>query len=138
MKVSQSCLTLYDPMNYTVHEIVQAKILEWVAFPLSRGSSQPRDQTQLSCIASRFFTNWAIREAQYLTCSVLNRNLVISCILKVFIQIILFIEPNGHVHSSLQIAFQRKKMYIVLKVQLLFRIRGKHKYQMQKFYIKLA
>ena len=38
--------------------------LEWVAFPFSRGSSQPRDQTQVSCIAGGFFTSWATREAQ--------------------------------------------------------------------------
>ena len=46
------------------HGILQARILEWVAFPFSRGSSQPRDQTQVSYIAGRFFTNWALREAQ--------------------------------------------------------------------------
>ena len=40
------------------------RIWEWVAFPFSRGSSQPRDQTQVSHIAIRFFTNWATREAQ--------------------------------------------------------------------------
>ena len=51
-------------MNYTVHEILQARILEWVAFPFSRGSSQPRDQTQVSHIAGGFFTSWATREAQ--------------------------------------------------------------------------
>ena len=43
---------------------LQARILEWVAFPFSRGSSQPRDQSQVSCIAGRFFTNWGTREAQ--------------------------------------------------------------------------
>ena len=43
VKVAQSCLTLCDPMGYTVHRILQARILEWVAFPFSRGSSQPRD-----------------------------------------------------------------------------------------------
>ena len=41
-KVTQSCPTLCDPMNYTVHGIRQARIQEWVAFPFSRGSSQPR------------------------------------------------------------------------------------------------
>ena len=51
-------------MDYTVHRILQARILEWVAFPFSRGSSQPRDRTQVSCIAGRFFTSWAAREAQ--------------------------------------------------------------------------
>ena len=43
VKVAHSCPTLCDPMDYTVHGILQARILEWVAFPFSRGSSQPRD-----------------------------------------------------------------------------------------------
>ena len=43
-------------MDYTVHGILQVRILEWVAFPFSRGSSQPRDQTQVSQIAGGFFT----------------------------------------------------------------------------------
>ena len=55
-KVSQSCPTLCNPMDYAVHGILQARILEWVAFPLSRGSSHPRDQTQVSHIAGRFIT----------------------------------------------------------------------------------
>ena len=63
VKVAQSCLTLGDPMDYRVHGILQARILEWVAFPFSRGSSQPRNWTGISCIAGGFFTNWAIREA---------------------------------------------------------------------------
>ena len=48
---------LCDPVDYTVHGILQARILEWVAFPFSRGSSQPRDQTQVSYTARGFFTN---------------------------------------------------------------------------------
>ena len=63
VKVAQSCPTLCDPMVYTVHGILQARILEWVAFPFSRRSSQPRDQSQVSCIAGGFFTCWATREA---------------------------------------------------------------------------
>ena len=47
----------------SVHGILQAKILEWVAIPFSKGSSQLRDQTQVSCSAGIFFTSWAIREA---------------------------------------------------------------------------
>ena len=43
----------------SVHEIFQAMILEWVAISFSRGSSQPRDGTQVSCTAGRFFTEWA-------------------------------------------------------------------------------
>ena len=89
-EVAQSCLTLYDPIDCSlpgtsVHGIFQARVLEWVvisfsrgssqprdqtqarilewaAFPF-RGSSQPRDQTQVSCIAGRFFVSWATREA---------------------------------------------------------------------------
>ena len=57
VKVAQSCPTLCDPTDYTVHGILQARILEWVAFPLSRGSSQPRDRMQVSRITVRFFTS---------------------------------------------------------------------------------
>ena len=64
VKVAQLCLTLCDPMDYIVHEILQARILEWVVFLFSRGCSQPRDQMQVSCTAGRFFTSWATREAQ--------------------------------------------------------------------------
>ena len=60
----QSCLTLCDPMDYTVLGILQVRILQWVAIPFSRGSSQPRDCTQVSHIADRFFTSEAAREAQ--------------------------------------------------------------------------
>ena len=65
---AQSCLTLCNPLDgsppsSSVHGNFQARILEWIAKPLSRGSSQPGDQTGVSCIADEFFTNWAIREA---------------------------------------------------------------------------
>ena len=56
VKVTSWCLTLCNLMDYTVHGILQARILKWVAFPFSRGFSQPRDRTQVSCIAGRFFT----------------------------------------------------------------------------------
>ena len=55
VKVPQPCPILCDPMDCTVYGILQARILEWVAFPFSRGSSQPRNQTQVSHIADRFF-----------------------------------------------------------------------------------
>ena len=60
--VSQSCLTLSDPMDCSLpassaHGILQARILEWVAIPFSRRSSQPKDQTQVSHIAGGFFTS---------------------------------------------------------------------------------
>ena len=51
------------PPGSSVHGILQARILEWVAMPSSRGSSQPRDRTQVSRIEGKFFTVWATREA---------------------------------------------------------------------------
>ena len=67
--VSQSCPTLCDPMNcslpgFPVHGILLARALEWVAVTFSRGSSWPRDQFWVSCIAGRFFTIKAIREVK--------------------------------------------------------------------------
>ena len=57
MKVTQSYLTLCDPMDNIVHGILQARILEWVAFAFSRVSSQPKDQAQVSRIAGGFLTS---------------------------------------------------------------------------------
>ena len=57
VKVAQSRSTLCDPMDYTVHGILQARILECVAVPFSGGSFQPRDQAQVFCIAGGFFTS---------------------------------------------------------------------------------
>ena len=59
--LSQPCPTRHNPMDCSppgssIHGILQARILEWVAMSSSRRSSQPRDQTQVSCIAGRFFT----------------------------------------------------------------------------------
>ena len=67
VEVAQLCPTLCNPMDFTVHGILQARILEWVAFPFSRRSSQLRDQTQVSCIEGEFFTSWATRESLALT-----------------------------------------------------------------------
>ena len=53
--IKHEAKTLCDHMDYTVHGILQARMLEWVAFHFSRGSSQPRDQPQVSCIAGGFF-----------------------------------------------------------------------------------
>ena len=67
-EVAQSCPTLCDPMDCSllgspIRGIFQARVLEWVAISFSRGSSWPRDQTQVSRIAGRRFTLWATREA---------------------------------------------------------------------------
>ena len=70
MLVAQWCLTLCNPTDYSlpgpsVHGILQARILEWVAIRFSRGFSWPQDQIQISHIMGKFFTVWAIREALY-------------------------------------------------------------------------
>ena len=64
MLVAQLCPTLCSPMHcsplcYSVHWILQARILEWIAIPFSRGSSPPRDRTQISRVTGRFLTIWA-------------------------------------------------------------------------------
>ena len=66
MKVAQLCPTLCDPMDRVTWQpcqILQARILKWVAVPFSRGSFQPGDLTQVSSTAGRFFTISATREA---------------------------------------------------------------------------
>ena len=90
--VALLCLALCDATdcsvpNSSVHGILQAKILEWVAIPFSRGSSWARDQKWVSCIAGRFFTIWATREALN-ECNVLsnafsasNNRIVFFCFL---------------------------------------------------------
>ena len=76
--VAQSCLTLCDPKDCSppgssLHGILQARILEWVAIPFSGGSSQPRDQTQVFFTAGGFFTAWATSEALRRVYSTLNK-----------------------------------------------------------------
>ena len=82
--VPQSCLTLCSPMDCSlpgssVRGISQAGILEWVAISFSKGSSQSRDQTQVSCIAGQLLTIWATRETkpikQRLQWAFINTNL---------------------------------------------------------------
>ena len=58
VNVAQACPPLCDPVGSTVHGTLQARMLEWVAVPFSRGSPQPSGQTQASHTAGRFFTGW--------------------------------------------------------------------------------
>ena len=65
-ELTQSCPVLCNPMDCTppgssIHGIFQTRVLEWVAISFFRGSSQPREWTQVSCIAGRLFTVWAKR-----------------------------------------------------------------------------
>ena len=81
--VAQLCSTLCDPMDYSspgfsVNRILQARILEWVAMPFSRGPSLPRDLTQVSCTVSRFFTVWGTREAPPRCCIKYNFEIILK------------------------------------------------------------
>ena len=80
VKVTQPCLTLCNPMVCIVHGILQARILEWVAFPFSRGSSQPRDRTQVSGIVGGFVTSLATRRpyAKFLSLFYLNYQILFT------------------------------------------------------------
>ena len=81
--VVQSCRTLCDPMDcsppgFSVYQISQANLLEWVAISFSRGSITPRDWTWVFCIACRFFTGWSTRET-LLYIITLNLFIYIEC-----------------------------------------------------------
>ena len=65
---------LCSPPGSSVHRILQARILEWVAMSFSRGSSRPRNWTQASCTAGRFLTNWARREAHFVVTNQVSEN----------------------------------------------------------------
>ena len=97
MKVTQLCLTLHDPMDYIVHGILQARILEWEVFPFFRGSSQPRDWTQVSRTAGRFFTSWTTREALYVY------------IMTQFVYLCIYVNLNIHVHMPYVNPWTEKK-----------------------------
>ena len=94
--VVQLCPTVCNPMDSSpsgssVHGILQTRIMEWVASPFSRGSSRPRDRTCVSCIAGRFFTTWATREAPPHTQECIQVNATLS---------IHPIFPSPHVQKS--------------------------------------
>ena len=86
--------TVCDPMDYIVHGILQARILERVAVPFSRGSSHPRDQSHVSCIAGGFFTSWAVREAPIL----LGRWQITLNNLRLIQRLTIFLTHCIHIH----------------------------------------
>ena len=79
MKVAQSCPALcdlmdYSPPGFSVLGILQSGILEWVVISFSRRSSRPKDQTQVSWVAGRFFTTWVTRETCFKKKDILHLN----------------------------------------------------------------
>ena len=107
--VSKSCPTLCDamdcsPVGSSVHGILQERILEWVSISFSKGSSQPRNWTQVSCIAGRFFTNWAMREACIHTHTHTHTHIYIKsclCLLLCFKLSTIFYSSEDKVQNSL-------------------------------------
>ena len=100
-EVAQSCLTLCDPVDCSlpgcsVHGILQARILEWVAISFLRGSSRPSDQTWISHIAGRCFTLWATREAQYMGDVLLKRFKIWKGALKLMQSLFWVYQINFH------------------------------------------
>ena len=115
--VTKSCLTLWDPMDCIVDGILLARILEWVTVPFSRGSSQHTDRTQVSHIASRFYTSWATRESiiHYFTLIIRRPEINPNC------EILCKIKINIHQKSSFQII---KYKEILKKCQILEETKG--------------
>ena len=114
--VAWSCPTLCDPMDCSppassVHGILLVRILEWVAIPFSRGSSQPRDRAQVSCIMGRCFTVWDTREAQRVCAYIYIYGLHVYSVISRhfccfhFLAIVTNASVNVGVHISFQIMF---------------------------------
>ena len=83
--MSDSCHPVdCSPPGSSVYRIFQARIVEWIAISFSRGSSRPRNQTKVSCVAGRFFTYWARREAWYIA-YLFTMTYIIGNILSVFL-----------------------------------------------------
>ena len=102
VKVAQSCPTFCDPVDYRVHGILQARVLVWVAFPFSRGSSRPRDRTQVSRIAGGYisihFCRFFSRLGHYRVLSG-----VPCAIQQVFISYLFYIQQCVFVSSNLPV-----------------------------------
>ena len=92
-----------SPSGSSVHGVLQARILEWVAISFFRGSSRTRDQTRVSSIAGRFFTIWATREANLLDIS-----------LKIFslIHQIVFSFVDGFLYYAKECIFLRFYLFL--------------------------
>ena len=102
MQITNICLKFHQlKVLVTVHGILQARILEWVAIPFSRRSSQPRDQTWVSCTAGGFFTDWATLSQSLMIDYVFNNSFVLD-------------QRLPHYFSLIPIAIKLQKAEILL------------------------
>ena len=110
VKVAQTCPTLCNPMDCIVIGILQARTLEWVAFPFSSESSQPRNRTGISYIAGWLFTNWAMMASVYMWSEV-----------KSLSRVRLFVTPWMVAHqASPSMEFSRHEYWSGLSIHPLF------------------
>ena len=106
---------LCDPRDCSppsVHGISQARILKWVAIPFSRGSSQPRNLTGVSCIAARFFTTWAAREAKIMRDSSNLFKIILTKVYFVWFLVYYAMKSSSPCNQSVWEKWQRGKEYI--------------------------
>ena len=114
-----------SPSGSSVHGILQARILEWVAIPFSRGSFPPRDWTQVSCTEGRFFTIWATREVHVdfkrSEISLLKIILLGSWPLEIFLPVLFTLSQKRTFHPKALLIFKKKKkkyIYIYIYMHL--------------------
>ena len=100
VKVTQSCLTLCDPMDYIVHGILQATILEWVAIPFSRGSPRPSNWTRVSCIAGGFFTRQGLPERCSINIYWMNEWIIFSLLVLYWLKVFFFFPSKALLNST--------------------------------------
>ena len=108
---AQSCLTLCDPMDYTVHGILQARILEWIAFPFSRGSSRTSNQTQISLICRWILYQLSCQGSPLLPMSCINFPCVFG--LRLSILLVLFHWPFWLVHHGKSKRVPEKHLFLL-------------------------
>ena len=119
-EVAQSCLALCDPMDgslpgSSVRGIFQARVLEWVAVSFSRGSSQPRDQTRVSCIPGRHFNLWATKEA--LIKHTIHKNIKVFSILCI-VFLIKHIISTYFIGNKIKYIHKMEEIHIFRKIEI--------------------
>ena len=124
-EVAQSCPTLCNPVDcslpgFSVHGILQARVLEWVAISFSRGSSQPRDRTQVFHNGGRCFNLWATREYTLVHIREKYRmNLILNSMLVTFLKYMLKYFSSNSRYTS-------EEVHLELKQWIQSLIRKKH------------
>ena len=126
---SLSHVQLCNLTDSTVHGILQARTLEWAAFPFSRGSSQPRDGTQVSRIAGGLFTSWAMWEAAVGSLSLLQWIFLTQESIQGLRHCRQILYKLSYIPTKRQTCPADENRYISCACSILWRWRGAWKYQ---------